>query len=342
MFSHRIRLRPLAQLCHRLSIATGAGLQDLKIWQDESRRGSASQQRMVGRVAQALAQGSTLAESVASTGSYFPRLFRQMLEVGEVSGQLSQTYERLAQHYDASLAAKKVFLSKLSWPAFQLGMALAVIGILIWVMGVLPAGAPDLLGLGLIGNRGLMLYLNGLILCGLGGWLLIEATRRGAFWLRPVQRWLLSLPLVGQAWQTLALARFTWSLQLVLDTSMDLRAALPLVLDATGNDHYARWGPDVARRIQQGQEIHVALGATGVFPPELLDQIAVGEHSGRLAEIMRRLAEEYQERASTATAVLAQVAGYAIWLLISGFIIMLIFRLFSVYVAALNEAAQPI
>lgn len=345
-FSPRIRLKPLAQLCHRLSIATGAGIKDFKVWQDEAARGSRGQQRQIEQVATALTSGSTLPQALTRTGNYFPPLFCQMVEVGDVSGQLDRTYKRLAEHYDRTLAAKKTFVSQLAWPAFQLGIALFVVGILIWIMGMIPGNQSgqslDMLGLGLIGAPGLFIYCNALIVCAIGVLLLVEAIRRGAGWIRPLQRAVVMIPVVGQAFQTLALSRFTWAFQLVLGTSMDLRKALPLVLEATGNDYYSRFGSEVAMRVEQGQDIHASLAATGVFPTELLDNIAVGEQSGRLAELMQRLSKEYQQRASTAISVLAQVAGYIIWLMVAGMIVLLIFRLFSTYIGAINDAAQPI
>jgi len=352
LLSPRIHLKPLAQLCHRLSTATSAGLKDVKIWQGESQRGSRAQRKKIEDVVSALSSGSTLSQAFHSTGNYFPPLFRQMVEVGEVSGQLDHTYKRLAQHYDATLKAKKAFVAQLAWPAFQLGMALAVVGILIWVMGLLAgndgqgrggAEGPsfDMLGLGLIGTPGLIKYINVLTVIAILVLLLAEAIRRGAGWTRSLQRSLLTIPVVGAAFKTLALSRFAWAFQLVLGTSMDLRRALPLVLEATGNDLYAGWGPEVALRIEQGQDIHTALTATGVFPAELLDNIAVGEQSGQLAEMMERVSVEYQERAATAISVLAQIAGYIIWLLVSALIVLLIFRLFSFYVGVLNDAAKP-
>ncbi len=349
-FSSRIRLKPLAQLCHRLAISTGAGIKDFKIWESEAKRGSRGQQAKLDQVVHSLSSGSTLSQALASTGNYFPPLFRQMAEVGDISGQLDRTYKRLAEHYDRTLAAKKAFLGQLAWPMFQFGMAATVVGLLIWIMGMIPSsnisgngeGEPfDMLGFGLIGTSGLVKYCSFLTFCAIVVLLLLEAVRRGAGWIRPLQRAVLMIPVVGQAFQTLALSRFAWAFQLVLGTSMDLRKALPLVLDATGNDYYSRFGPEVAMRIEQGQDIHSALSSTGVFPTEMLDNIAVGEQSGRLAEIMKRLSKEYQERATTAISVLAQVAGYIIWLMVAGLIVMLIFRIFSSYVGVINDLAKP-
>lgn len=339
----QIPLKPLAQLCHRLATATNAGLQDRKIWLDEAQRGSSGQRRVAAAVHDQLAQGVALTDALRVTGEYFPPLFRQMAEVGEVSGRLGEIYKRLARHYDQVLAARRAFGGRLMWPLFQLGIALLTIGFLIWIMGALPinkgAGGTqfDILGWGLVGTPGLVKYVNILLLLAIAVWLAVTAARRGMQWVRPIQRAAVTLPILGGALQTLALSKFTWAMQLVLDTPMDLRKAVPLALHTTGNDYYAQHAADVVQNIEQGRSLTQSLALTGVFPNDLLDNIAVGEESGKLVETMERQAREYEERAGVAISVLAQFAGYAIWILVAVFIIFMIIRIFSAYVDTLNS-----
>src|SRR5690606_5441434 len=121
---------------------------------------------------------------------------------------------RLARHYDRVLASRRVFLSRITWPLMQLGIALFVIGLLIWILGLLPvnqtaAGVQvDTLGWGLIGNRGLLIYVNVLMLVGIFIFSFIMALQRGSAWTRSVQRIMTTLPVIGGAFKTLAIARF--------------------------------------------------------------------------------------------------------------------------------------
>jgi type II secretory pathway component PulF len=344
--SPRMRLKSLAALCHRLAISTSAGIDDRKTWQQERERGGAVQRAVVGQVSDALAHGQSVADALRQTGEYFPPMFRQMVSVGDASGQLDRTYRRLGEHYDHVLAARRAFWGAMAWPAFQFGMTLLVVGVLIYVLGVIqPAGgtdpAFDPLGWGLLGGRGLVIYVNLLIAAAIAVLLIIESARRGARWARAVARSAIRLPVVGSAIQTIALSRFTWALQLVLDTPMDLRKALPLALDATANTYYSQHGPGVARAISSGMTLYAALASTGVFPRELLDAISVGEQAGSLVETVRRQAEDYQQRARGALSLLAQMAGYVLWLLVAALIIVLIFRLFNSYVGTINSLSQP-
>lgn len=347
MLSSQIRLKTLAQLCHRLASATQAGLDDRRIWHDEAQRGNAFHRRQLQSISTQLDRGNSITDALLQSDDYFPPLFRQLAAVGDTSGQHAQTYRRLADYYDHQIAARQAFLSRLSWPMIQLVMALAVIGLLIWIMGLLPSsrgpgGQPiDLLGWGLIGTRGLIIYLAVLTSIGMGLLMVWGAIRRGLLQTRRLQIASLQIPVLGPALKTLALSRFAWAMHLVLDTPMDLRRALPMALNTTGNDHYRQHADSVARGIEQGQDIHSALTATGVFPHDLLDAVAVGEQSGKLVESMGRISKEYNQRASLAISVLAQIAGYAVWIMVSAFIIMLIFRMASFYTNTIHELSQP-
>lgn len=344
--SPRIRLKPLGQFCRRLATATGAGLQDRRIWRDESTRGGRAQRAAVERVSDELARGQAIPDALAATGDYFPPLFRQMVAVGDASGNLDHTYRRLAEHYEHMLSARRGLLSALAWPMLQLGMAILIIGAVIWLSSALGLkgfdGEPlDMFGLGLTGKRGLTLYVMMVTLAAIAVLLGVEAARRGALWTRSLQRGLLRIPGIGDALRTLAMARFTWALQLVLDTSMDLRKALPLALDASGNDAFRQLGPRVVRNIQQGMSLYESLAETNAFPAEFLEAISVGETSGMLAETMQRQSKEYQQRAATALSVLARIFGGLIWLLVAALIVVLIFRVFSSYVDGINKLSQP-
>lgn len=345
-FSPRIRLKPLASLCRRLAFATSAGIEDRKIWRDEADRTSGRLRLELSQVSDQLSRGQSITDALANVGDYLPRMFKQIVAIGDSSGRLDHAYKRLAEHYEHALATQRMFLTALAWPMIQLVIALFVIGLVIWISSALDLkdmeGNPlDMFGLGLTGSKGLALYIAVITFAAIAIVLIVEASRRGTLWTRQLQRNLLRLPAIGGAVQTLALARFTWALQLILDTSMDLRKALPLALDATGNDYYRQLGPHVASNIQRGMSLTSSLAETGAFPVDLLDAIAVGEQTGMLSETMQRQSVEYQRRAATAVSVIAQIVGYCIWAMVAVLIIMLIFRVFSSYVGTINSLAQP-
>jgi type IV pilus assembly protein PilC len=342
----RIGLKPLAQLSRRLAIATSAGLEDRRIWRDEAERGNRAQRAAAASVSAELSRGESIDDALAAAGTYFPPLFQKMAAVGDASGQLDRTYRRLAEHYEHLVAARRTFLGALAWPGFQLVIAFLTIGLVIWIAAAFSLktidGEPlDLFGLGLTGRRGLAVYIIVLIFFVIAGLLFVQAVNRGTLWTRRLQQAALRTPGLGGAVQTLAMARFTWALQLVLDTDMDLRKALPLALDATGHEHFRRLGPRIAQNIGRGMPLHAALAETGAFPRDLLDAISVGEQAGMLAETMQRQSKDYQERAQRAIGNLARIVGGVVWVMVALMLIVLIFRLYGQHINAINKLAAP-
>jgi type IV pilus assembly protein PilC len=335
-------MKSLAALCHRLATALVAGVDVRTVWAREAEhaRGRAAR-RHLAAVSRAVSQGQSVAEAFSATGDFFPPLVREMVDVGEQTGHLGEIFARLSEHYQAQVQLRRTFLSAISWPMFELVVALAVIGLLIWVMGFLGQkdGAPiDMLGLGLVGNRGLAIYLA---MVGGAGLLLaaaIRAASRGALWIAPVQRAVLYVPALGPALQTTALARLAWSLHLTMNAGMELRRLLRLSLRSTRNARYTDAIERIDAGIARGQSIYETFCDAGCFPHAFLDALHTGEHSGRLVESMALLSRQYQDEARAALATLAMLAGFAVWMVVAGFIIMVIFRLFSFYLGVLNGA----
>ena len=96
-FSPRIRLAPLAQLCHRLAVSAKAGVDDRRTWRGEADRANGSMRRELGEVADGLAVGESIGDALRRTGEYFPPLFRRMVEVGHQTGRDELTYRRLGE-----------------------------------------------------------------------------------------------------------------------------------------------------------------------------------------------------------------------------------------------------
>jgi type IV pilus assembly protein PilC len=338
LFSPRIKIKTLAGLCRRSATALGAGIDVRTFWAREADRagGWAARERFRA-VSEALQRGESISEALAATGDSFPPLFRELVEVGEQAGHLSEVFAQLAEHYEGGLKLRRVFLAAIAWPLIQLAAAVVIIGGLIWIMGMIGQGM-DPLGFGLVGNSGLMIYIAFVGTVGVVFFLILQAVRRGLVWTRPIQRVVLRLPVLGRALQTIALARLAWALHLALNTEMDVRRALRLSLNSSGNALFTDQIKVIEAEIGAGNSIYEACLAAGCFPADFLDALAVGEQSGKLVESMGRISRIYQDQARTALTVLNTLAAFAVFALIAAILIFLIFRLFFIgYLGPINE-----
>jgi type II secretory pathway component PulF len=344
LFSPHINIKRLAGLCRRLGTALGAGIDVRTAWAQEAERATGRAAREQFRtVSEAVQRGESMADALAATGDFFPPLFRELVEVGEQAGHLSEVFARLADHYEGRLQLRRVFLGTIAWPLVELGAAVLIIGCLIVALGVIEhitGTRVDPLGLGLIGVPGLVKYVALLATLGVLFFVVLQAARRGLAWTGPIQRGVLRLPVVGKALQTLALARLAWALYLTLNTEMDVRRALRLSLRATHNARYTDRIQLIETEITAGNSIHEAFSSAGCFPTDFLDAIAVGEQSGELVESMGRLSRLYQDQARTALAALNVLAGFAVYAAVALVIILLIFRLAGFYLGTLKEVLK--
>jgi type II secretory pathway component PulF len=147
-----------------------------------------------------------------------------------------------------------------------------------------------------------------------------------------VHELLLRLPIIGPCMSAIALSRFCLALRLTMNTGMSMTRALRLSMRATGNDAFAVRAETVRVAMQEGEDLGQALKETGVFPADFLDIVANAEEGGRVPEVMQHQSEYYADEARRRLTILTHAASGAIWLIVAGTIIFLIFKIFlSVY-----------
>ena len=129
-------------------------------------------------------------------------------------------------------------------------------------------------------------------------------------------------------------------LGLASDTDTPIAQCVDMALDATINPFYTSHGPTIAATIEQGKPVNEAVRPTRMFPDEFVDAIQVGEETGKLSETMLRMAKAYEEEVQSKSTIITTVAGFAVWGVVALFIIVMIFRLASFYVGALNSAVE--
>lgn len=340
VFSSRIvpsiSVRKLALLLRRIGLSFRAGVDILKIWDQEAGRGSHRHREQMAQVASRIRAGDSLHEALESCQGYFPPLTRELVKVGERAGRLDEVLLRLADHYDHVVRLRREFLQAVAWPAIQLFLAVMVIGLLIWIMGAVLPGKVDILGFGLMGTAGLITYLFFVCSVTLGLGVAVTGLLRGWFGRAPVAVAMRLWP-IGGCLKSFALARLSWSLSLALDAGVSARESMRLALRSTQNAYYMSHEKSVDQVLLKGGEFHEALRQTNAFPDEFLDSLETAELAGTHSESMLRLSQEYGERARMSSRLLTQFATYAVWLLVAMVIISMIFRLAFFYLGTINS-----
>lgn len=345
LLGQRIRMSYLAQLLRRVGHGLQAGIDARKVWEQEAKRGPVGYRTVFAEISRRQSQGDCLEDAVRDSGVFFPPLVAEMVNVGEATGKLESVLIRLSDHYSHLLELRRKFLIGITWPAIQLGAAICIVGMLIWLLGVIApmtGGEPiDILGFGLVGNKGLLIYALFISGCAAAIMLFVTAIVRQWFGSLPI-RIALKIPLLGGCLQTMAIARMTWTLAMALESGIDARKSIRLALRSSQMPHWMELENGLGQTMYTGVEFHEALRETNTFPEEFLNALEAAEISGRLAESMLQLSNDYQTRAETATQTLTVVATFLIWGAVAALLVFLIFRLAMFYIGQLYSALDMV
>ncbi len=256
----------------------------------------------IRNVAGRLEQGSTLSEAMARAPKVFPKLLTAMVRVGEASGRLEESLDRMAANLEQERDTRAQVKQALRYPTFvMIAIALAIVVVNIFVIPAfadmfeqfdteLPLPTRMLLGFSaFMQNNGL--YLLGGVVVALGVARRIVNTEHGRWrW----DRYKLRLPLVGGILTRALLARFSRTLSMSLRSGVPVLQALSAVADTTDNAYVAEGVRQMRNGIEQGEGIHAVAEKSGLFTPLVLQMLAVGEETGQVSDMMDQVAGYYE------------------------------------------------
>ena len=347
LVSRQIRSESLARLCRSLSTLLSSGVGIKKSLEIASQKTADRRcEEAMRSIREAVDEGDEITTGMSRQGQAFPPLMIDMVRVGEQTGTLPEVLRRLAEHYDNMVRLRKMFLRQIRMPIFQLVAAILVIALLIWILGWIAQSrggeAISILPGGLSGTSGAMAWLlaNATFFGGL--FLLFKWTRHSLASQRFLDGYLLRIPVLGRCLQSFAIARFSWAFAVTQQAGMSIEPSLESSFKATSNGAYIAAFPKVWRMMEAGETLGDSLAATGLFTEEYLQMVHSAEASGTVPEMLDHLSPQFEEEARLGLQTLTTGMGWTVYLLVAMFIIFLIFRVFSIYIGALNSAAQGI
>ena len=340
MFSSQLSATTLENFCRTLSRGLQAGLDPIRIFRMEEKRGGSALSKASGKIADSLSKGDSLKESFDQHPDLFPLLMLSMIQVGEETGSLPEILAELSRHYGEQAMLQRKLKSQITMPVFQFGMAIAIIAILILILDFLPKSQGqanyDPLGWGLKGATGSIFFLGIITSIIIGGVLLWKIVLNNVAFKAKISALFVNLPMVGAYLKESALGKFSIGLGLTLDSPMSIKKALKLSMEITSNDAFIQACQPVLATVKKGQPIVQALSQCNIFPEEYLAQIEVAEESGSIPETCKRLALQHSEEAGRQLSIIFYLLGGAVWLCTAGFIIFIIAKMYGSYLGALG------
>jgi general secretion pathway protein F/type IV pilus assembly protein PilC len=300
--SPRIRPRIMASTYGQLAALLGSGvplLRSIEVLREQTPHKNLS--IVLEDVHSRVSEGSTLADAMARHPRAFGELATSIVRAGGEGGFLEEALDRLAKFTEQQDELRSRVVGALVYPMLLFGLGAIVVNVLIIFFvpkfeslfarlrerGELPVITDWLLAVSAIMQTYGLLVLAALVVIGfiIRGRLMTE---EGRDWL---DKWRLKVPIVSNIYLSLAVSRFCRVLGTLLANGVPIVRSLEISADSTGNRVLSGAVRDAAENISAGESLATPLQASGHFPPDVVEMIAVGEQSNNLETVLPHIAE---------------------------------------------------
>lgn len=293
--------RELLAFTQELAALVGAGLPlDRALGTVRGLSGHPGVETVVGDVLTAVRGGKGLADAMGEH-AFFPSLYVNMVRAGEVGGFLDTALTRLAEYLERSEELRNEVVSALIYPAFlMVSLGGSLVFMLLYVlprfstlfedMGqALPFATQLVLG----ASEALRSYWwVSLVVAGVlaFAWRRQSATAAGRL---AIDQAKLRLPAIGTIMRKVGVARLARTLGTLIKSGVPMVRALGIAREVAGNEVIARALDEVEVGVREGAGVSEPLARSGVFPQLAVQMIGVGEETGRLDDMLIRVADHY-------------------------------------------------
>jgi len=271
----------------------------------------------INKVADSVQSGSTFSDALALHPRIFNDLYVNMVKAGEVGGVLELVLTRLSEFQEKAAKIKNKIIAAMVYPGIVMTMAVAIMGfLLVFIVPRFEVIFHDLLGdkplppvtrfvIGVSGslkNHGLVVL--GVVVAVVTLYKFIGRTRRGRL---AIDTFKLRMPLFGNLNRKTAISRFARTLGTLVTSGVPILQALNITRETAGNAAIARAISHVHDSVKEGESIVQPLEASRVFPPMVVSMVDVGEETGKLPEMLLKVAEVYDDEVDNAVAALTSM-----------------------------------
>ena len=312
-FGAKVKLKDLAIMSRQFATMINSGLSLLRaldILSNQTENKALA--KVLATVRNDIEIGQSLSASLAKHPDIFPPLMVNMCRAGEVGGFLDAVLLQIAENYEAEVKLRGKIKSAMTYPVVVFVMAiLAVIGMLLFIVPIFATMFDDLGG-ELPAPTKVLVVMSGLMKVfapvGFVGfivfmvtWKKVKHDERVRAVMDPLK---LKLPVFGSLSQKIALSRFSRNLGTMLHSGVPILQSLDIVAATTGNVVLERAVRDVQESVRKGESLAKPLEKHAVFPPMVVQMMAVGEDTGALDTMLHKISDFYdQEVEATAEAL---------------------------------------
>lgn len=301
----RISTTDLVNFTRQLSTMVTAGLQltvSLDILEAQAKPAMA---KIVTEIRREVESGGTLAGAMEKHPQAFDQVYIALVRAGEAAGSLDKVLSRLADNLERKREFQRKIKGAMVYPAIVIAAMLVVATIMILFViprmmtiyeefqADLPMTTKILLAISSFATQYWYLFLVFLV----GGSFLLRILSRTPQFKTQVDALTFRLPIIGKLKTQVMLTEFSRTLSLLVGAGVLIIDALKIVVNSFSSPLYQRAVEKAIEKVEKGSALASALAQEAIFPPILPQMIAVGEETGKIDDVLKKVSVYFEQEA---------------------------------------------
>ena len=312
----KVKEKDVVIFCRIFSTMINAGLPliqclDLLAQQEQNK----TFKEIIKKVKEDVESGASLTEALKKHPDVFDELFINLIAAGEAGGILDIILGRLSAYMEKAMKLKSQVKGAMTYPAAVLVISIGVVALLL--IKVIPVFKKMFEGMGGELPGPTQFLVNASEFAQSYWWVMVGiivavVVAFGRFYKTEKGRWsidslLLKAPIFGPLLKKVAVAKFSRTLSTMMNSGVPILEGLNIVSKTAGNVVVESALIKTRQNISEGRTIAEPLSETGIFPPMVVQMIAVGEATGALDTMLSKIADFYDDEVDAAVAAMTSL-----------------------------------
>ncbi|WP_303863375.1 type II secretion system F family protein [Alkalibaculum bacchi] len=340
----RVKVRDLAIFCRQFATTLKSGItvvEGLSLLSKQTVHKKLSQ--VISDICDDILKGSSLSEAMGKESSVFPNLLISMVESGEASSNLDRVMEDMADHFEKEHKLNQKIKSAFTYPIIVSIVAVLVVGLLLTFVMPTFVSIFDSFGSELPFPTKMILSISSSLKNFWYVYLFITSitiysvkkyidTPKGRFIIDKLK---VKIPVFGELNNKVFMERFASTISVLLSSGVDILDAIEIVQKVVGNEYIKASLEKVKIGVREGYGLGKTIESTKVFPPLVYQMIDIGERSGSLDYVLRKISTFYEDEVENSIQQLTTMIEPLIIVILGGIVgfivISMILPVFDLY-----------
>lgn len=344
-FGKKMKPKQLEFFLTQLSTYIKAGItliDSVKILSKQTKK--KSEKRVYERIIYELNTGLSFSEALIKQGEVFPKLLINMVKTAEMTGQLTEVLDDMADYYRTMDANRRQIITAMTYPSVIFVIAIAIITFIILFIvpefvdiyatagAELPGITLAIIDFSLFLKNNFIYILLGVLSCIL---LFVFLYKRFKNFRYAVQWTMLHLPIVKTVIMDSEIIMFTKTFASLTNHDVFITDSMEILGKITNNEIYKSMIGDAIVNLKAGEGISVAFKNQWAFPSTAYEMMVTGEKTGRMGDMMQTVANYYQDHqkmiVSQLKSLIEPIMIVALAVIVGIILLSVVIPMFSIY-----------